>query len=116
MDTVVTGLDGSNDHNSGRLRISPIPESDGNYHLYYTIGDMGAGQLANICRAEFAQDTTVIEGKSLRFNTEPDPVTACRPSNGYRRTILFLPRRALLPEVRSIRSGIATRRAWHSGR
>ncbi|HUB61316.1 MAG TPA: PQQ-dependent sugar dehydrogenase [Puia sp.] len=72
MDTVVTGLDGSNDHNSGRLRISPIPESDGNYHLYYTIGDMGAGQLANICRAEFAQDTTVIEGKTLRFNTEPD--------------------------------------------
>jgi PQQ-dependent dehydrogenase (s-GDH family) len=72
MDTVITGLDGSNDHNSGRLRISPIPESDGNYHLYYTIGDMGAGQLANICRAEFAQDTTVIEGKTLRFNTEPD--------------------------------------------
>lgn len=72
MDTVVTALDGSNDHNSGRLRISPVPESDGKYHLYYTIGDMGAGQLANICRAEFAQDTTVIEGKTLRFNTEPD--------------------------------------------
>jgi PQQ-dependent dehydrogenase (s-GDH family) len=72
MDTVITKLDGSNDHNSGRLRISPIPESDGKYHLYYTIGDMGAGQLANICRAEFAQDTTVIEGKTLRLNTEPD--------------------------------------------
>jgi aldose sugar dehydrogenase len=79
MDTVITGLDGSNDHNSGRLRISPIPESDGNYHLYYTIGDMGAGQLANICRAEFAQDTTVIEGKSLRFNTEPDPTQPAGP-------------------------------------
>ena len=72
MDTVITGLDGSNDHNSGRLRISPLPESDGNYHLYYTIGDMGAGQLANICRAEHAQDTTIIEGKILRLNTEPD--------------------------------------------
>ena len=72
MDTVITGLDGSNDHNSGRLRISPLPESDGNYHLYYTIGDMGAGQLANICRAEHAQDTTIIEGKTLRLNTEPD--------------------------------------------
>jgi glucose/arabinose dehydrogenase len=72
MDTVITGLDGSNDHNSGRLRISPLPESDGNYHLYYTIGDMGAGQLANICRAEHAQDTTVIEGKILRLNTQPD--------------------------------------------
>jgi aldose sugar dehydrogenase len=73
MDTVITGLDGSNDHNSGRLRISPLPEGDGNYHLYYTIGDMGAGQLANICRAEHAQDTTIIEGKILRLNTEPDP-------------------------------------------
>jgi len=73
MDTVITGLDGSNDHNSGRLRISPQPEGDGNYHLYYTIGDMGAGQLANICRPEHAQDTTIIEGKILRLNTEPDP-------------------------------------------
>jgi PQQ-dependent dehydrogenase (s-GDH family) len=72
MDDVITGLDGSNDHNSGRIRISPLPESDGNYHLYYSIGDMGAGQLGNICRAEFAQDTTVIEGKTLRLNTEPD--------------------------------------------
>jgi aldose sugar dehydrogenase len=73
MDDVITGLDGSNDHNSGRLRIDPLPESDGKYHLYYTIGDMGAGQLANIDRAEHAQDTTIIEGKTLRLNTEPDP-------------------------------------------
>jgi PQQ-dependent dehydrogenase (s-GDH family) len=73
MDDVISGLDGSNDHNSGRLRISPQPESDGNYHLYYSIGDMGAGQLANICTPEYAQDTTVIEGKILRLNTEPDP-------------------------------------------
>jgi quinoprotein glucose dehydrogenase len=72
MDTVITGLDGSNDHNSGRLRISPIPESDGDYHLYYSIGDMGAGQLANINRPEYAQDTTIIEGKILRLNSEPD--------------------------------------------
>ena len=79
MDTVITGLDGSNDHNSGRLRISPQPESDGNYHLYYSIGDMGAGQLANICRAEHAQDTTVIEGKILRLNTEPDPTQPAGP-------------------------------------
>ena len=27
MDDVISGLDGSNDHNSGRLRISPLPES-----------------------------------------------------------------------------------------
>ena len=73
MDDVLSGLDGSNDHNSGRIRISPLPESDGAYHLYYTIGDMGAGNLTNIDRPNYAQDTTVIQGKVLRLNTEPDP-------------------------------------------
>ncbi len=72
MNDVITNLDGSNDHNSGRVRISPLPESDGKYHLYYTIGDMGAGNLANVDRTNYAQDTTVIEGKTLRLNTEPD--------------------------------------------
>ncbi|HTR28258.1 MAG TPA: PQQ-dependent sugar dehydrogenase [Puia sp.] len=79
MDDVISGLDGSNDHNSGRIRISPIPESDGNYHLYYTIGDMGAGNLANVGRTNYAQDTTVIEGKVLRLNTEPDPTLPSGP-------------------------------------
>jgi PQQ-dependent dehydrogenase (s-GDH family) len=73
MDDVISGLNGSNDHNSGRIKISPLPEADGNYHLYYTIGDMGAGNLANIDRPNHAQDTTIIEGKVLRLNTEPDP-------------------------------------------
>jgi glucose/arabinose dehydrogenase len=73
MDDVISGLDGSNDHNSGRIRISPLPESDGRYHLYYTIGDMGAGNLANVDRPNYAQDTTVLQGKVLRLNTEPDP-------------------------------------------
>lgn len=73
MDDVISGLDGSNDHNSGRIRISPLPEGDGRYHLYYTIGDMGAGNLANVDRTNYAQDTTVLEGKVLRLNTEPDP-------------------------------------------
>ncbi|MDP4216038.1 MAG: PQQ-dependent sugar dehydrogenase [Bacteroidota bacterium] len=72
MDDVISGLDGSNDHNSGRIRISPLPESDGNYHLYYTIGDMGAGNLSNVDRPNHAQDTTIVEGKTLRLNTEPD--------------------------------------------
>ena len=73
VDTVISGLDGSNDHNSGRLRISPITESDGRYHLYYTIGDMGAGNNNNnINRTNYAQDTAVYEGKVLRLNTEPD--------------------------------------------
>ncbi|HEY4289488.1 MAG TPA: PQQ-dependent sugar dehydrogenase [Puia sp.] len=73
MDDVISGLDGSNDHNSGRIKISPLPEADGNYHLYYTIGDMGAGNLANADRPNHAQDTAIIEGKVLRLNTEPDP-------------------------------------------
>lgn len=72
VDDVLTGLNGSSDHNSGRLRINPLVESDGRYHLYYTIGDMGAGNLGNIDRPNHAQDTTIVEGKTLRLNTEPD--------------------------------------------
>jgi hypothetical protein len=34
---------------------------------------MGAGNLTNIDRPNHAQDTTIIEGKVLRLNTEPDP-------------------------------------------
>ncbi len=57
----------------GRRAHQPfLPESDGKYHLYYTIGDMGAGNLANVGRTNYAQDTTIIEGKTLRLNTEPD--------------------------------------------
>ena len=69
---VIDGLSGSNDHNSGRLKISPVPESDGNYHLYYTIGDQGAGQFNNGYRPNNAQDKNIYEGKVLRLNTEPD--------------------------------------------
>src|SRR5882724_4992226 len=69
--TVLDNLSGSNDHNSGRLKIGPL-ESDGLYHLYYSIGDMGAGQFGNNSRPNNAQDTLVLEGKSLRLNTEPD--------------------------------------------
>jgi PQQ-dependent dehydrogenase (s-GDH family) len=72
MDDVISGLHGSNDHNSGRIKLSPLPESDGKYHLYYTIGDQGAGNLTNKYRTNYAQDTTVVEGKTLRLNTEPD--------------------------------------------
>jgi len=69
---VMDDLPGSNDHNSGRMKISPVPESDGNYYLYYTIGDQGAGQFNNGYRTNNAQNSDIYEGKILRLNTEPD--------------------------------------------
>ncbi len=72
LDTVLSNLPGSNDHNSGRLAISPIVEIDGTYKLYYTIGDMGAGQFNNTSRTNRAQIIDTTEGKILRLNTEPD--------------------------------------------
>lgn len=73
MQVMLDGLDGSNDHNSGRLKISLSgAETDGNYYLYYTIGDMGAGQFNNASRINNAQDKDIYEGKILRLNTEPD--------------------------------------------
>jgi len=73
VDTVISNLPGSNDHNSGRLKIGPVTEgSDNTYKLYYTIGDMGAGQFNNSTRPNNAQNKDTCEGKILRLNTEPD--------------------------------------------
>jgi PQQ-dependent dehydrogenase (s-GDH family) len=73
MDTVISNLPGSNDHNSGRLTISPFTEGpDNKYKVYYTIGDMGAGQFNNDTRTNHAQTIDTCEGKILRLNTEPD--------------------------------------------
>ncbi len=74
LDTVISNLSGSNDHNSGRLTIGPVPEGSGTptYKLYYTIGDMGAGQFNNTTRTNNAQLKDTCEGKVLRLNTEPD--------------------------------------------
>lgn len=65
-DIVIDDLMGSNDHNSGRLTIGP------DNYLYYTIGDMGAGQFNNQVRTNNAQNINIYEGKILRLNTEPD--------------------------------------------
>jgi PQQ-dependent dehydrogenase (s-GDH family) len=63
---VLDSIPGSNDHNSGRLKIGP------DLKLYYTVGDMGAGQFNNTTRANNAQNIDVMEGKVLRLNTIPD--------------------------------------------
>jgi PQQ-dependent dehydrogenase (s-GDH family) len=74
LDTIISNLPGSNDHNSGRLKIGPTLEGSGTptYKLYYTIGDMGAGQFNNATRTNNAQNKDTCEGKILRLNTEPD--------------------------------------------
>src|SRR5688572_24071839 len=71
MDTVISNLPGSNDHNSGRMKIGPVLEGpDNTYKLYYTIGDMGASQFNNLSRSNNAQNKDTCEGKVLRLNTE----------------------------------------------
>jgi aldose sugar dehydrogenase len=73
--TILNALPGSNDHNSGRLTIGPDPTDPTDttkYKLYYSIGDMGAGQFTNLNRANNAQDITINEGKILRLNLEAD--------------------------------------------
>jgi aldose sugar dehydrogenase len=64
--TVLDSIPGSNDHNSGRLKIGP------DMKLYYTVGDMGAGQYNNTNRANNALNLDIMEGKVLRLNTVPD--------------------------------------------
>jgi PQQ-dependent dehydrogenase (s-GDH family) len=63
---ILDNMPGSNDHNSGRLKIGP------DLKLYYTIGDLGAGQFNNASRTNNAQSLDVMEGKVLRLNTETD--------------------------------------------
>ncbi len=65
---IIQTLNGSNDHNSGRLTIGKI---NGVNYLFYTIGDMGAGQFNNITRTNNAQTRDTLEGKILRFNLDP---------------------------------------------
>lgn len=67
--TLVDTIPGSSDHNSGRIHIAPV---DGQYFLFTSVGDMGGGQFANGARPIRAQNTSIYEGKILRFNLEPD--------------------------------------------
>jgi PQQ-dependent dehydrogenase (s-GDH family) len=72
---LIAGLQGSVDHNSGRLKIGPDNK------LYYTIGDQGNNQFGNMCNliraldlptaAEVsANDYTKYQGKILRMNLD----------------------------------------------
>ncbi len=67
--TLCDTLPGSSDHNSGRLITAPI---GGTNYLFYSSGDMGAGQYSNLTRIENAQNIKCYEGKILRFNLDPD--------------------------------------------
>lgn len=72
---IISGLQGSNDHNSGRIKIGPDEK------IYYTIGDQGNNQFGNMCNliraldlptaAEVAaSDFTKYQGKILRMNLD----------------------------------------------
>ena len=63
---ILQDIPGSNDHNSARLSIGP------DLKLYYSVGDMGAGQYDNLSRINNAQNLSIYEGKILRLNTEPE--------------------------------------------
>ncbi len=86
--TVLQDIPGSNDHNSSRIAIGP------DMKLYYSVGDMGAGQFDNISRVNNAQNLNIYEGKILRLNTEPDGLGSFIPtdnpySNGGRPTAVY---------------------------
>lgn len=65
-------IPGSNDHNGGRMTIATI---EGQTSLFYSVGDMGAGQFGNATRLHNAQNPNSYEGKILRFNLQPDADT-----------------------------------------
>jgi PQQ-dependent dehydrogenase (s-GDH family) len=72
---ILSGLPAGTDHLGGRLIFG------GDRKLYFTIGDLGANQLANFCRPDHAQsiptsamlqahDWSLYEGKVLRLNLD----------------------------------------------
>jgi PQQ-dependent dehydrogenase (s-GDH family) len=90
---ILADLPAGTDHQGGRLVLGPDRK------LYFTIGDLGANQLANFCKPDRAQslptlaqvqkrDWSLYEGKVLRLNLDgsipPDnPVIAGVRSHVY---------------------------------
>ena len=64
---IIQTLNGSTDHNSGRLVIGDV---GGMNYLFYSIGDMGTGQFKNALRVPKPQVRDSLEGKVLRFNLD----------------------------------------------
>jgi PQQ-dependent dehydrogenase (s-GDH family) len=73
--TILENIPGSNDHNSARIAIGP------DLKLYYSVGDMGAGQFDNISRPNNAQNINIYEGKILRLNAEADGLGSWLPTD-----------------------------------
>src|SRR2546428_127862 len=72
---ILTNLPAGTDHQGGRLVFGPDRK------LYFTIGDLGANQLANFCKPDHSQnvptaaqvqarDWSLYEGKVLRVNLD----------------------------------------------
>ena len=68
---IIDSIPGSNDHNGGRLIIAKVEGQD---FLFYSVGDMGAGQFNNGGRINHSQEVTIYEGKILRFHLEPTEI------------------------------------------
>lgn len=92
--TICETIPGSNDHNGGRLVIG---KQHNQYYLFYSVGDMGAGQYDNAGRTNYAQNPQVYEGKILRFNAMPDSsiaaaeswIPADNPFNNHQRNAVW---------------------------
>ncbi|MBS7563707.1 PQQ-dependent sugar dehydrogenase [Mucilaginibacter sp. Bleaf8] len=92
--TLCDTIPNSSDHNSGRLLIAPVGNKS---YLFYTVGDLGAGQFDNGGRPNHAQEKNVYEGKVLRFNLSPDANTDAgdkwvpddNPFNGSRQNAVW---------------------------
>ncbi|WP_159445048.1 PQQ-dependent sugar dehydrogenase [Filimonas lacunae] len=91
---ICDSIPGSNDHNGGRLIIAPV---NNQYYLFYSVGDMGAGQYDNAGRPNHAQDINAYEGKILRFQAQPDStitgpdawIPEDNPFNAHRRNAVW---------------------------